>query len=237
MFGRRGPAWVGAWVLGVLLLFCGQAMAQTGTGSITGTVLDESGAVIPGVNVSAVNERTGETRTAAANESGEFVLTALPPSVYTIRIEKAGFKSFRRTGITLSAGMRVPLGAIRLTVGEVTETLTVSSEGEIINTESADLGGKVTARQLDDLTIKGREPMGLLRTMPGTTTGTFTNGGELSDTDSGGGQSLGGVFGSLTPNINGARLWWNTVTVDGQVGSNPDWPGLFESAVSVESIS
>ncbi|MCI0718090.1 MAG: carboxypeptidase-like regulatory domain-containing protein [Acidobacteria bacterium] len=216
---------------------CQQAGAQTITGSISGTVVDPSGAVVPGVEVTLVNELTGETRRTATSDNGELVFTALPPGTYRVKIEKEGFRGFERTGIVLTASVRLPLGRIQLSVGEVRETVTVSMAGETVNTESPDVTGLLSSQQLNSLIVRGRDPMSLLRTLPGTTTGTFVNGGERSDTDSSSQNSNGGQFGSLTFSMNGSRLWWNTAQVDGQVHSNPDWPGLFMSAVSVESVA
>src|SRR5206468_9750367 len=94
-------------------------------------------------------------------------------------------------------------------------------------------------KQLDRGTIKGRDLMNLLRTLPGVSQVNAQpwGGGEVGDNDPAGGQSNGGQFGSFTPAVGGARLFWNTVTVDGQVGSNPDFPGLFMAAISMDAVS
>ena len=85
--------------------------------------------------------------------------------------------------------------------------------------------------------IKGRDVMQLLRVLPGVTTLTVVPWGEISDTDPAGTGSNGGQFGSFTPAVGGARLFWNTVTVDGQVGSNPDFAGMLMQAQSMDAIA
>ena len=232
--GKAGLVWLG---FAMVLLLALRAPAQTLSGSISGTVVDQSDAVIPKVAVTLTNESTGETRKTVTSESGEFVFTAVPSGTYTVALEATGFKSLRRTGVNLSAVERLPLGTIRLSVGDVTQSVVVASQGETVSAESADIGGNITAHQLDELIVKGRNPMSLLRTIPGVSTGVFINGGDKNDLDPDGMQSNGGIYGTLTAPINGGRMFWNTITVDGQISSNPDWPGLFEAAVSVDAMS
>src|SRR5439155_27283678 len=118
-------------------------------------------------------------------------------------------------------------------------TVNVTLEGETVTTESADTAGVLSLKQLDSVPIKGRDVMNLLRTLPGVSQVNAApwGGGEIGDNDPAGGPSNGGQFGSFTPAVGGARLFWNTVTVDGQVGSNPDFPGLFEAATSIDAVA
>jgi hypothetical protein len=219
-------------------LTCGTMRGQTISGSISGTVIDASGAVIPGQGVSLENAKTKQAWTVATSTEGEFVFTALQPGEYAIKIEKTGFRGFVRTGIILSASERQALGKIQLEVGEVANLLTVSSEGvATVNTESADTTAGLTINQLDNLVTRGRDVMNLLRILPGVSTIPVVPWGELSENDPAGTNSNGGQFGSFTPAVGGARLFWNTVTVDGQVGSNPDFPGLFMSAISMDAVA
>jgi hypothetical protein len=224
-------------VVFLAMLLSGPSLAQTVSGTISGKVLDPSGAIVPSVVVTLENEETKQSRRTVANDAGEFVFTAVPPGTYSVSLEAKGFQSARRTGVVLPADARVPLGEIRLAVGEVTQTVTVAESGERISTENADVEGRLTSRQLDQQIIKGRDPMSLLHTLPGVTTGLFVNGSAKSETDPDGASSLGGEYGTLTPPMNGGRMFWNTITVDGQVSSNPDWPGLSESAISADSVA
>jgi Carboxypeptidase regulatory-like domain len=226
-------------VLVLVVLLTVQLAAQSISGTINGTVVDQSGAVVPGVEVIVTNERTAETRNTVTSEAGDFVFAALQPGSYAIKIEKSGFRGFNRKGILLTASERVALGKIQLELGEVSNTMNVTLEGETIETESADTSGALSNNVLDNVPVKGRDVMNLLRTLPGVSQvaaqpwGT----GEFGDKDPAGTSSNGGQFGSFTPAIGGARMFWNTVTVDGQVGSNPDFPGLFMSAISMDAVS
>ncbi|MFB3921551.1 MAG: carboxypeptidase regulatory-like domain-containing protein [Terriglobia bacterium] len=220
-----------------LALICGRAPAQIITGEMSGTVTDASGAVVPGATVTVTNEGTGAARTAESGSNGEFVITALPPGQYSVKVEKAGFQASERKGIALTANQRVALGDLPLSIGQVTQTVEVQAQGEVVNTESADAVGLLSNIQVDNLGVKGRDVMQLLRVLPGVSTLTVVPWGEISDNDPAGTGANGGQFGSFTPAVGGARLFWNTVTVDGQVGSNPDFPGLFMAATSIDAVA
>ena len=225
------------WGLIMLLLLCGRAPAQMITGELSGTVLDSSGAVIPDASITLTSEDTGASRTIASSANGEFVFTALRPGTYTVKVEKAGFQAYERKGIVSTVNQRVALGGVQLTVGQVTQTVEVTAVGEAVNTESADAVGLLSNIQVANLGIMGRDVMQLLRVLPGVSTLTVVPWGEISDNDPAGTGANGGQFGSFTPAVGGARLFWNTVTVDGQVGSNPDFPGLFMAATSMDAVA
>ena len=135
----------------LVVLLCGAAIGQTITGSISGTVVDQSDAVVPRAKVTLSNELNGETRETVTSDAGEFVFTAMPSGTYTVSVEANGFQTFRRTGVFLTAVGRLPLGSIRLAMGDVTQTVVVAAQGEGVSTENADISGGVTTRQLDQL--------------------------------------------------------------------------------------
>jgi len=229
------------WLLYSCAVFCllsGQSIAQTITGSISGTVTDASAAVIPGAEVSIQNELTGDIRKTITAATGDFLVSALPPGRYAVGVEKAGFKAFRMTGLTLTANQRLALGSLKLTVGELAESVTVTAQSEAVNIESADSTGLLTNMQLSEMVVRGRDVMNLLRVLPGVNTIPIGQGGEVSDNDTfGSNLSLGGNIGSYVPTSSGSRLSWNSVTVDGQTGNNPDWPGMFMAAVSMDAVA
>ena len=225
------------WAAVLVPLFCMRAPAQMITGEVSGTVVDTSGAMVPEANITLTDAATGAARVLVSSASGEFVFTAVRPGTYTVKVEKPGFKTHERKGVILTPNQRVPLGNIQLAVGQVTQTVEVTAQGEAVNTENADAVGSLSDIQVSDLAVKGRDVMQLLRVLPGVTTLTVVPWGEISDTDPAGTGANGGQFGSFTPAVGGARLFWNTVTVDGQVGSNPDFPGLFEAATSIDAVA
>lgn len=79
-------------------LFCGWTLAQTTSGTIAGTVLDPTGAVVPAASVTLTDEGTKEIRETTGSDSGEFVFAAVRPGTYTVAVEKTGFQTYRRTG-------------------------------------------------------------------------------------------------------------------------------------------
>jgi len=218
-------------------LVCGRSPAQTISGEVSGTVVDSSGAVIPDAHISLISETTADRRTTTSNAAGEFVFSVVPPGTYTVTVEKEGFQTHQRRGAVLTASQRLSLGNIELAVGQVTQTIEVTAQAEAVNTENADAVGLLSNIQVTNLSVKGRDVMQLLRVLPGVSTLTVVPWGEISDTDPAGTSSNGGQFGSFTPAVGGARLFWNTVAVDGQVGSNPDFPGLFMAAISMDAVS
>ncbi len=219
------------------LLVVAGARSQTGTGTVSGTVVDPTGAVIPGAKVTLTQEATREVRDATTDATGEFVFAAIRPGTYTVLIEKPGMQSYRRTGLMVAIAQRLALGNLPLAVSQTSESLTVAAEAPPINTESADTAPSLNTDQIQNIPVQGRDVMNLLRVLPGVGSFAMVPWGELSQTDPAGPSSNGGQFGSFTPNVGGARLFWNTVTVDGQVGSNPDFPGLFMSAISMDAVA
>jgi len=220
-----------------LALLSGMAIAQTTSGTITGTVVDPSGAIIPGAKITLTDEATKDTREATGSDAGEFVFAALRPSTYAITVEKPGFQLFRQTGIILSTSQRLGLGEVRLTVGQSTESVTITAQVPSVNTEGADTAPAIDQVQLNNIPVAGRDVMNLLRVLPGVGSMAMSPWGEIPASDPAGTASNGGQFGSFTPNVGGARLFWNTVLVDGQVGSNPDFPGLFMAAISMDAVA
>ena len=112
-FVRTG-ALLALWVFGLI----GNATAQTVTGTITGTVLDPSGAIVPGAQVVVKDEGTGSERPASTNAEGSFVVVGLPPGRYAIQVEMRGFRPITRSGLILTASQRLSIGTIELAVGQ-----------------------------------------------------------------------------------------------------------------------
>ena len=208
-----------------LLLLAGRMPAELVTGEIRGVIVDPSGANIPGVNVTLVNESSGEQRQATSNEAGIFVFVALPPATYTLRAEKTGFKTFERKQQVLAIGQNLSF-PVTMFLGEVSEKMTVEASGAIVETESANLQNAITDRQFAVIQSQARDATALLRLLPGVA---LTTG--WADTP-----SLGGTFGSSTPNISGVRNGWNAISLDGQSTTNPYDNSLNEGIVSLDAI-
>src|SRR5271165_2785953 len=125
----------------VLLLIAGRspALAQQITGSVTGSVVDPSGAIVVGARVTLTNIGTSETKTTASDQSGDFRFLLLPPGTYTVEGALAGFKTFRREGIIVEAdrSLAVP---ITLSVGQATETVEVVGGTPLLEPNTSEVG-------------------------------------------------------------------------------------------------
>ena len=153
------------------ILFVTCILAQDPRGAITGTLMDSSDAAIPSVTVRAVNSETGVTAVAVSNASGSYQLPFLPPGMYRVSAELAGFKRFVRDKIEVRVGETVSL-PIRLEVGTVTETVEVTATTPLLETTNSSLGQVVDQRRIVDLPQRGGNPMELALLTPGVTNAT-----------------------------------------------------------------
>jgi hypothetical protein len=206
------------------LLLSHPAAAQSVSGSIAGTVVDQTRQVVPGATVTLVNERTGDTRATTSNDTGAFVFSAVQPGPYTIRIELAGFTTFELRNTVVPANEQVPVGALQLNVGPLNETVTATSSGSIVQTLSSEHSALITSKQIEMVATRGRDIVSLLGALPGVASQAAS-------------EAPGGNFGSTTPNINGNRATWNTMTVDGVVGNDLGSPQVFSSSINFDAIA
>jgi Carboxypeptidase regulatory-like domain len=220
------------WAVG----FPGLGPAQTITGEITGTVTDQSGGIVAGAALELIREGLGAARAGVTNQSGTFVFAMLPPGTYTLKVNSAGFRNFEQSGIVLTANERVSVGQIQLSVGAAAEIVTVSADTSQISTESVQTSARLTPLQLDRTVVRGRDVMNMVKLLPGVSQGAIRDGAPAGETDTGLGNDLGGLYGTFTPNISGTRSYWNTVTLDGQMGSDAHLVSLFNEVTSVDAI-
>ncbi|HEY7190572.1 MAG TPA: carboxypeptidase-like regulatory domain-containing protein, partial [Vicinamibacterales bacterium] len=127
-----------------------------GNARFSGTVLDQSGAIVPGATVMAKNERTGEERTATSNADGRYVITSLKPSVYTLSIKQAQFAPLEYTGLELVAAQDFALD-LQLRPAGVTEVITVTAQANVIDLSSARQGVNVNEAEVQALPVNGRQ--------------------------------------------------------------------------------
>lgn len=142
------------------------AYAQEYRATVLGRVTDASGAAIPGAQVKAVNLDTAADSNATTAEGGDYVIPSLQPGRYRLEIEKAGFKKFVRPELTLNVQDRLTLDAT-LEAGEVSDTVTVTSEAPLLETSNASRGEVITGRTLVDLPLNGRNAFALAGLTPG----------------------------------------------------------------------
>ena len=132
-------------------------------GAITGTVTDALGAVVPNVTVTARSKTTNAEYTARTNDTGNYHLRGLPPGVYDVVVDAQGFKRYMVADVPLAAGKTTVIDA-RVEAGSVSETVTISSGVHAVQTESASV---VTAKQVAQLPLNGRDALALLKLQPG----------------------------------------------------------------------
>ena len=157
------------------LAFACSLFAQGGESTqILGTVEDTSGAIIPGVTVTITHVATSQQRQVATGESGNYVFTNINPGTYTVRAEKQGFKTEVRSDLILQLNQKARVD-MKLSVGEVTETVEVSARGVILSTDDATLGNVVEQQRITDLPLNGRNFANLAGLMPGVIKGISSN--------------------------------------------------------------
>ena len=144
------------------------AYGQINTGSVAGTVQDSSGGLVPSAAVQLKLATTGLVRSAKTDNAGQFVIVGLEAGEYSLRIVASGFKALERSSVVVPTGERVPLTGLVLEVGAVNESVSVNAQaGAIVETQSSERAGLVTAAQLEQLQILGRNAPSLVQLVPG----------------------------------------------------------------------
>src|SRR5438309_3541951 len=194
------------------------AYAQTTTvGTISGTVRDEKGAVVPKAEVSIQSEGTGTSRTVTSDGNGFYLANSLPAGRYTISTAPSGFKKTLASGVDLHVAENRVVN-LDLQVGQVTETVTVSSDASPVETRSGEVTSLITQRQVTELPLNGRNYAQLALMVPGVSPVTQAGAGGAFGTAGTGLDSH--VDMSVNGNQSNANMW----TVDGvnnmDVGSN-----------------
>ena len=141
-----------SFIVGCLFISAVTAFAQTDRGTITGTVSDATGAIIPGASIQARNTQTGAIHQAGTSETGNFTLGQLPAATYELSAELPGFKKFVRTGIIVSVASVIRID-IRLEVGAAGESVTVEAASPLLKTESGEISHNVTYDQLNNMPV------------------------------------------------------------------------------------
>ena len=157
--------------LAAALVFCSavpQAAAQLTTGTVSGSVRDPQAAVIAGATVTLISETRG-TRlpNVISNASGDFVMPNVTPDTYTLEINQKGFKTLKRTGIPVSPGDRLGLGALTMEVGGTTETVTVTAEATLLQTQSSERSATIAQIEVQNLPLASRIFTNLTAVIPG----------------------------------------------------------------------
>ncbi|HET8647901.1 MAG TPA: carboxypeptidase regulatory-like domain-containing protein, partial [Vicinamibacteria bacterium] len=196
----------------LVLALASPALAQRSTGTIRGTVTDETGAVIAGAKATVRNEGTGLTRTGTTNNSGVYVFADLPVGSYEVRVEQDGFKAAVQKGIVLNVAESQAVD-VELATGGITEEVVVEAAGTGVQTIGGDVSGLVTGEEARELPLNGRNFMQLTLLMPG-----------VSAPETGLSLKDKGLLGGSDLSVSGSGVTSNLWLVDGannnDVGSN-----------------
>jgi flavin-binding protein dodecin len=198
--GRTRPL-----VLAVVLLLwaAGLAHAQVLYGSITGSVRDSTGAALPGATVRAVHTATNLAREAVTNEQGVYTILNLPQGTYTVTVSLQGFREFTQQQVPVTVNQITRLDAT-LEVGQIAETITVTAESSILQTDKGSISAELRSEEITNLPLANyRNFQKLYDLLPGATPTNFQN--AVMDTPAR----------ALTTNINGTARNNNNVRQDG----------------------
>jgi hypothetical protein len=160
-----------------LLLAPSVALAQITTGTVTGRVVDAQGGVIPGATVILISEsRNTRSAPVITNETGDYVFPNVTADTYTVEVTLEGFKTVRRPGIVVSGADRVGVPRLTLEPGGITETVTVTAETALVQTQSGERSFAIATEQVENLPINRQNFTSLLAFTPGVITGGVSNG-------------------------------------------------------------
>ena len=208
----------------VAVLLPRSASAQAVSGTISGTIVDQQGQVIPGATITVVNEATNDNRVAVSDTAGNFQVTNLMPGAYTVRVTMDSFRALERKNIVLSAAERLSVGSLTLEVGSVGETVTVEARGSQVNTAETQHSGVITATQIEQVQVLGRDVTSIMRLLPGVRYENTVD-------------SLGMSFGTDVPNVGGSRRDWSNVIVDGVVANEVGASNLMAQQINLDAIA
>src|SRR6266404_300089 len=187
--------------------------AQT-SGSITGEVTDQSGAVAPNATVTATNSKTNVARSTATNASGIYSFPDLTPGTYEVKVSAPGFATIVKTNIELQVQQTARVD-FSLSVGQAAQTVEVSASANSLNTENATVGTLIEERRISELPLNGRNFFSLVALAPNVAFG-FLPAQQASG-------RLGGTRSTLTMSLSGARATWANYTLDGITNTDVDF--------------
>jgi len=204
------------------------AHAQILYGSITGVVKDAQGALIPGATVTAVNKDTNLTRETVTTEDGSYTLTNVLPGPYDVKIALAGFREAVHTDVPVTIA-QISRVDITLEVGALSESITVASEAQLLQTDKADVHTELKSGEITSMPLnRFRNYQALMSLVPGTTPMAFGN----AETDT--------PARSLATNVNGQVNTNNTTRTDGATNMNiwlPNHNMYISPAETVDTVN
>ena len=167
MILRQVLRWAGA-IGAVVLVLAGSADAQGVTGTVTGTVKDAQGGVIPGATVTLISDtRATSSAPVVTTTSGDFVFPNVSADTYTVQVEMPSFRTLRRSGVAVSPGSIVALGGLTIDIGGTSEVVTVTAETPLVQAASGERSFTISTESVSNLPLANRTFESLLALAPG----------------------------------------------------------------------
>src|SRR5437762_11366375 len=188
-------------------LACTTVWAQS-TAQVSGTVRDQTGAVLPGVEVTATQTDTGLKRTAVTDETGSYVLPNLPVGPYRLEGALPGFRTYAQSGIVLQVNSSPTINVV-LEVGQVSETVEVQANAALVETRTAGIGQVVENARILELPLNGRQIVELIPLSGAATPAVLNNGGDRNP------------FATASFSVAGGQNQSVAFTLDGAFHNNP----------------
>ncbi len=218
-----------SWVLVALCLtfcFAVPSFSQTQVfGTISGTISDKSGAVVPGAQITITNKSTGLSQTTKTNDSGYYVLSNLPSGKYDVTAEKEGFQRCTNTGVILDPAGNVALTCV-MEVGQVTQVVEVSAQALVVTTQEAKVSRVINDTTVQELPVNGRNFASLLGLQPGVVQEFAFNSNQNM-----------GLFATQGTHVNGLRGDENNVQIEGSPSTRTRANGAMVGPPSIDAIS
>ncbi len=194
--------------IAVAAMFLAADASWAQEGSVFGTVHDATGASVPNATVSVTNNQQGFIRTVSTNDSGDYLVPGLPAGTYNINVKAQGFQQFLVKDLVLRVAEKARADA-SLVLGQTSTEVTVAGVNVAqVQTESSELSGTITNKQINQLVLNGRNFTQLVTLVPGVSNQTGQDEGTV------------GVYGSVSFSVNGGRTEYNNWELDG--GDNMD---------------
>ena len=156
-----------ALLVGLVIAAPVPTLAQIATGTIAGRVADDQGGGVPGATVTLVSATRGTTIDGVTNESGDFVIPNIPRDTYLVRVTMDGFKTVERPNVEVSPGQRVVVPTLTITVGALNETVTVTGEAPMIQSQTGERSFTVSAEAIQELPMNSRNWSAFTALTPG----------------------------------------------------------------------
>jgi hypothetical protein len=201
------------------------AFSQALSGTIVGSVTDESGATVADVTITLTNTGTGFSRTVSTNSNGQYVAATIPTGTYRITAEKTGFRKLLRDGLELTAADTATVN-LTLPLGDVKQTVEVTASAPLLEGQNADVSQLIDNRRIVEMPLNGRTFTSLLLLTPGAHSGSSANLGN--------GVSYS-MRGSTNYSVNGANAQDNSYLIDGMVNRNL-WLNTLIMVPTIDSI-